>query len=112
MNKSTIAKSLTAAALAAGFSIAAIAPASADQAAANRNEIIGGIALIAGIATAINVSNKNAEAQQQYDEYGYGNGYGQDNQRSFRGNDNARYRVSNERNDGGNQRDTQRGWQR
>ena len=71
MNKLTT--SLTAIALAAGFSLAAIAPASADQAAATRNEIIGGLALVAGIATAINVSNKNAEANQ----YSYGdNGYG------------------------------------
>ena len=65
MNKLTT--SLTAIALAAGFSLAAIAPASADQAAATRNEIIGGLALVAGIATAINVSNKNAEAN----DYGY-----------------------------------------
>ena len=72
MNKLTT--SLTAIALAAGFSLAAIAPASADQAAATRNEIIGGLALVAGIATAINVSNKNAEANQY--AYGYnGNGY-------------------------------------
>ena len=75
MNK--LSTSLTAIALAAGFSLAAIAPASADQAAATRNEIIGGLALVAGIATAINVSNKNAEATQ--DNYGYngaGSGYG------------------------------------
>ena len=72
MNKLTT--SLTAIALAAGFSLAAIAPASADQAAATRNDIIGGLALVAGIATAINVSNKNAEANQY--AYGYnGNGY-------------------------------------
>jgi len=81
MNKLTT--SLTAIALAAGFSLAAIAPASADQAAATRNEIIGGLALVAGVATAINVSNKNAEAN----EYSYynGNGYNrngyQDNNR-------------------------------
>jgi hypothetical protein len=75
MNKLTT--SLTAIALAAGFSLAAIAPASADQAAANRNEIIGGLALVAGIATAINVSNKNAEANEY--SYGYnGNGYNRD----------------------------------
>jgi flagellar hook assembly protein FlgD len=60
MNKITT--SLTAIALAAGFSLAAIAPASADQAAATRNQILGGLALIAGIATAVNVSNKNAAA--------------------------------------------------
>jgi len=72
MNKLTT--SLTAIALAVGFSLAAIAPASADQAAATRNEIIGGLALVAGIATAINVSNKNAEANQY--AYGYtGSGY-------------------------------------
>jgi len=72
MNKLTT--SITALALTAAFSFAAIAPASADQAAATRNEIIGGLALVAGIATAINVSNKNAEANQY--AYGYnGNGY-------------------------------------
>ena len=43
MNKVTT--SITALALTAGFSLAAIAPASADQAAVNRNEIIGGLAL-------------------------------------------------------------------
>src|ERR1700761_2419027 len=106
MNKLTT--SLTALTLAAGFSLAAIAPASADQAAATRNEIIGGLALVAGIATAINVSNKNAEAQQQYD-YGYGrdnNGYGYNrNDRDTR--DNRGYT-----NDGGNRRYAQRGWQR
>ena len=60
MNKLTT--SITALVLAAGFSFATIAPASADQAAATRNEILGGLALIAGIATAVNVSNKNAQA--------------------------------------------------
>jgi hypothetical protein len=60
MNKLTT--SITALALAAGFSFATIAPASADQAAATRNEILGGLALIAGVATAVNVSNKNAKA--------------------------------------------------
>ena len=79
MNKLTT--SLAAAVLAATFSLAAVAPASADQAAATRNEIIGGLALVAGIATAINVSNKNAEANAypyQYGGYqndGYQNGY-------------------------------------
>ena len=60
MNKLTT--SLAALGLAAAFSIGAIAPASADQAAATRNEILGGLALAAGIATAINVSNKDAAA--------------------------------------------------
>jgi hypothetical protein len=60
MNKLTT--SITALALAAGFSFATIAPASADQAAATRNQILGGLALIAGVATAVNVSNKNARA--------------------------------------------------
>jgi hypothetical protein len=60
MNKLTT--SITALVLAAGFSFATIAPASADQAAATRNQILGGLALIAGIATAVNVSNKNAQA--------------------------------------------------
>lgn len=53
---------ITAAALAATFGLATIAPASADQAAATRNEILGGLALIAGVATAINVSDKEAAA--------------------------------------------------
>ena len=60
MNKLTT--SITALALALGFSFATIAPASADQAAATRNEILGGLALVAGIATAVNVSHKNAQA--------------------------------------------------
>jgi hypothetical protein len=60
MNRITT--SITALALAAVFSFATIAPASADQAAATRNEILGGLALVAGIATAVNVSNKNAQA--------------------------------------------------
>jgi len=68
MNKLTT--SITALALTAAFSFAAIAPASADQAAATRNEIIGGLALVAGIATAVNVSNKNAEANADYGYYG------------------------------------------
>ena len=92
MNKLTT--SLAAAALAATFSLAAVAPASADQAAATRNEIIGGLALVAGIATAINVSNKNAEANAypyQYGGYqndGYQNGYrnGNDQNNGYRNN--------------------------
>ncbi len=110
MNKVTT--SLTAIALAAGFSLAAIAPASADQAAVNRNEIIGGLALVAGIATAINVSNKNAEAQRENDYYNNGYGYnnGYNNDRGFRGNDGRNYNVR--RDNGSNQRYTQRGWQR
>ena len=60
MNKLTA--SLTAAALAATLGLATIAPASADQAAATRNDILGGLALVAGIATALNVSHKNAVA--------------------------------------------------
>jgi hypothetical protein len=113
-----IAKSFTAIALAAGFSLAAIAPASADQAAATRNEIIGGLALVAGIATAINVSNKNAEAQQQYDYgYGYGNNgydYGNNGYRNGRDNrDRDRNRDDRSYNDnGGNRGYAQRGWQR
>ena len=109
MNKITT--SLTAIALAAGFSLAAIAPASADQAAATRNEIIGGLALVAGIATAVNVSNKNAEAQreQQYG-YGYDNGYGNNGYRSNRDNNSNTNRGRSD--NGGNQRWTQRGWQR
>jgi hypothetical protein len=109
-----IAKSFTAIALAAGFSLAAIAPASADQAAATRNEIIGGLALVAGIATAINVSNKNAEAQQQYDYgYGYGNNgydYGNNGYRNDRDRGNRDNRSYN--NNGGNRGYAQRGWQR
>ena len=60
MNKLTT--SFTAIALAATFGLATVAPASADQAAATRNEILGGLALVAGIATAVNVSHKNAQA--------------------------------------------------
>lgn len=60
MNKLTT--SIAALALAATFGVATIAPASADQAAATRNEILGGLALIAGVATAVNVANKNAQA--------------------------------------------------
>ncbi len=60
MNKLTI--SITAVALALGFGFATIAPASADQAAASRNEILGGLALLAGVATAVNVSHKRALA--------------------------------------------------
>jgi hypothetical protein len=54
--------SFIAAALAATFGLATIAPASADQAAATRNQILGAAALIAGIAIATNVSHKNAVA--------------------------------------------------
>jgi|GEM_PF-5417504 hypothetical protein len=85
MNKLTT--SITALALTAAFSFAAIAPASADQAAATRNEIIGGLALVAGIATAVNVSNKNAEANAQYGNYG-GNRYDNRDGRSYGRNDN------------------------
>jgi hypothetical protein len=94
MNKLTT--SLTAIALAAGFSLAAIAPASADQAAATRNEIIGGLALVAGIATAINVSNKNAEANQY--AYGYnGNSYdGNGYQGNNRSDDGRRYAAQSQ----------------
>jgi hypothetical protein len=85
MNKLTT--SITALALTAAFSFAAIAPASADQAAATRNEIIGGLALVAGIATAVNVSNKNAEANAQYGSYD-GNRYDNRDGRSYGRNDN------------------------
>jgi hypothetical protein len=88
MNKLTT--GITALALTAAFSFAAIAPASADQAAATRNEIIGGLALVAGIATAINVSNKNAEANAQYD---YGNqSYYAPQGRQYNSNDGNGYR--------------------
>jgi hypothetical protein len=103
MNKITT--SITALALTAAFSFAAIAPASADQAAATRNEIIGGLALVAGIATAINVSNKNAEANAQYGYNGnngyYGNGYVAGNDRSYQPAYNSRDNRSNyeQRND-------------
>lgn len=60
MKKLTI--SLTTIALAATFGLASIAPASADQAAATRNTILGAAALIAGIAIESNVANKNAQA--------------------------------------------------
>ena len=108
MNKLTT--GITALALTAAFSFAAIAPASADQAAATRNEIIGGLALVAGIATAINVSNKNAEANAQYDNQGYynrdgqqydsnnGNGYQQrDNRNNQDSRDNGRRTTQDHR---------------
>jgi hypothetical protein len=60
MKKITL--SLTTLALAATFGLASIAPASADQAAATRNTILGAAALIAGIAIESNVSHKNAVA--------------------------------------------------
>jgi len=53
---------LTTIALAATFGLASIAPASADQAAATRNTILGAAALIAGIAIESNVAHKNAVA--------------------------------------------------
>ena len=53
---------LTTIALAASFGLASIAPASADQAAATRNTILGAAALIAGIAIESNVAHKNAVA--------------------------------------------------
>lgn len=60
MKKLTL--SLTTLALAATFGLASIAPASADQAAATRNTILGAAALIAGIAIESNVAHKNAQA--------------------------------------------------
>lgn len=48
--------------LAASFGLASISPASADQAAANRNTWLGIAAAVAGIAIASNVSSKNAQA--------------------------------------------------
>jgi len=60
MNKLTL--SLTTLALAASFGLASVAPASADQAAATRNTILGIGALIAGIAIESNVAHKNAVA--------------------------------------------------
>ena len=97
MNKLTT--SITALALTAAFSFAAIAPASADQAAATRNEILGGLALVAGIATAVNVSNKNAEANAQYGYYdnGYNRGGGSYGRDDNHYNDN---RNNNQRDDG------------
>lgn len=53
---------ITTVALAASFGLASIAPASADQAAANRNTWLGVAALVAGIAIESNVANKNAQA--------------------------------------------------
>jgi hypothetical protein len=101
MNKITT--SITALALTAAFSFAAIAPASADQAAATRNEILGGLALVAGVATAINVSNKNAQANAQYGYNGnngyYGNGYVANNDRSYQPayNNRSNYEQRNDR---------------
>src|SRR5476649_2930371 len=100
MNKLTT--SLTALVLAAGFSFATIAPASADQAAATRNEILGGLALIAGIATAVNVSNKNAQANtvQGYTANGstvYNDGHvvQPDGQSYYPGNENQQISCNN-----------------
>lgn len=55
-------RTITTVVLAASFGLASIAPASADQAAANRNTWLGIAAAIAGIAIASNVSAKNARA--------------------------------------------------
>ncbi|MFN2459722.1 MAG: hypothetical protein ABR591_03380 [Candidatus Velthaea sp.] len=55
---------LTALAAAATFTLGAIAPASADQAAATRNAILGAAAVVAGIAIESNVSRKNAAASR------------------------------------------------
>jgi hypothetical protein len=55
-------RTITTVILAASFGLASIAPASADQAAANRNTWLGIAAAIAGIAIASNVSQKNAQA--------------------------------------------------
>jgi hypothetical protein len=55
-------RTLISIALAASFGLASIAPASADQAAANRNTWLGIAAAVAGIAIASNVSHKNAQA--------------------------------------------------
>jgi hypothetical protein len=60
MKKLTL--SITTLALAATLGLASIAPASADQAAATRNTILGAAALIAGIAIESNVAHKNAVA--------------------------------------------------
>ncbi len=60
MKKLTL--SLTTLALVASLGLASIAPASADQAAATRNTILGIGALIAGIAIESNVAHKNAQA--------------------------------------------------
>jgi hypothetical protein len=101
MNKLTT--GITALALSAAFSFAAIAPASADQAAATRNEIIGGIALVAGIATAINVSNKNAEANAEFGNQTYYTPAGRQNY----SNDDNGYRNRENQNDN---RDNERRW--
>jgi hypothetical protein len=95
MNKLTT--SITAVALTAAFSLAAIAPASADQAAATRNEILGGLALVAGIATAINVSNKNAEANADAGYYTVNR-------------DGRSYRANVDNRDGRDNRDNGRRW--
>ena len=92
MNKVTT--SIAALALTAAFSFAAIAPASADQAAATRNEILGGVALIAGIATAINVSNKNAQANAQY---GYDDNRAYQPAYNNRNNNRSNYEQRNDR---------------
>ena len=100
MNK--FSTSISAIALAAAFSFATIAPASADQAAATRNDILGGLALIAGVATAVNVSNKNAQANtlQGYTPNGDtvfqdGHVVMQDGQSYYPGNDNQSISCNN-----------------
>jgi hypothetical protein len=100
MNKFTT--SVTALALAAGFGFATIAPASADQAAATRNQILGGLALIAGVATAVNASNKNARAHtlEGYTRDGsavYQDGHvvAQDGQSYYPGNENQSISCDN-----------------
>ncbi len=67
MKKLTL--SLTTIALAATLGLASIAPASADQAAATRNTILGAAALIAGIAIESNVANKNARKRTSVQGY-------------------------------------------
>ncbi len=77
MNK--IITTVAATGLAATFSLAAVAPASADQAAAPRNEIIGGLALVVGIAAIANANNQPqypyAYGYQAYPEGGYRSGW-------------------------------------
>ena len=125
MNK--LITSITAIVLALGFSFATIAPASADQAAATRNEILGGLALLAGVATAVNVSHKNAQANtvQGYTQNGetvYQDGrvVDQNGQSYYPGNQNQSISCNNGNcavydsnvNDNGRRYPQNRGWRR
>lgn len=88
---------ITAIALAATFSLATVAPASADQAAVTRNTIFGAVALVAGIAIEANVQKHAAAARydNRHDRY-------QNDQQNYRNaNNNNNYNNDNNYNNGG-----------